>query len=273
MNTPIIIDGKKVADEIALDLKERVLNLNAHNFYPKLNVFTSTDPASQVYVRNKVKRGTEIGIEVNTIPVKNPVDFLKAHNAPFIIQLPTEMNSKDIEWILNKYSSEDMDGFGERNLGKLFKGNSCIQPCTPKGIIRLLKHYEIDLVGKNVTVIGRSNIVGKPLMFMLENENATVTLCHSRTRPYHLMEFCDNADIIISAVGKENVLKDWKAHRNQILIDVGINRNSDGKICGDFSSTTVESCCGYTPVPGGVGPMTVVMLMENVVEYYEKHLT
>lgn len=273
MNTPIIIDGKKLANEISENLKERVLYLKSKNIYPKLNVFTSNDSASQIYVNNKIKYGTKIGIKINSIPIKTPVDFLKFHNSPFIIQLPTELEKRDVEWILNKYCNEDMDGFSERNLGKLLKGNNAILPCTPKGIIRLIKNYEIDLPGKNIVVIGRSNIVGKPLLAMLENENATVSLCHSRTRPYHLEEFCNNADIIISAVGRENILKDWKAHRHQILIDVGINRNSDGKICGDFSFNTLENCCGYTPVPGGVGPMTVAMLMENVVEYYEKHLT
>lgn len=271
----IILNGKKCADEIAKVLKERVNNLKAKGVNPKLIVFTSADSASQVYVRNKVKRGTEIGIEVITKQMSSgselALSIWKEQKIPFIIQEPSDVPTEDVVRCLNDATHRDVDGFSSNNLGKLLANSSCIKPCTPNGILTLLDEYGISVSGKNVVMIGRSNIVGKPMATMLTNANATVTLCHSKTPYDKLIQHCEMADIIISATGRVDVLKGWKAKPNQVLIDVGMNRNAEGKLCGDFSKETVENCYAYTPVPGGIGPMTVIELMRNTVEYWEKY--
>ena len=275
MPNPIILDGKKCADKIVAVLKERVDNLKANGVNPKLIVFTSTDPASQVYVRNKVKRGAEIGIEVITKPISDGYKLImegwKNKDIPFIIQEPSDVEPEDVAWFLNKEEHRDMDGFSSNNLGKMLANSSCIKPCTPNGILTLLHEYGISVSSKNVVMIGRSNIVGKPMAVMLINLNATVTLCHSKTPYDKLIQHCEMADIIISATGQVDVLRGWKAKPNQVLIDVGMNRNENGKLCGDFSKETIENCYAYTPVPGGIGPMTVIELMRNTVEYWEKY--
>lgn len=272
---PIILDGKKCADKIAIDLKRRVDILKTNSIGPNLIVFTSKDPANQVYVKNKVKRGQEIGIEVMVRPVIDLDDLIEDGdlywNSPFIIQEPSDIYPCDVTWYLNKEIARDMDGFSSNNLGSLLTRNRNIKPCTPNGILILLKEYGINVESKNVVVIGRSNIVGKPMAIMLTNANATVTLCHSKTPYEKLIQHCEMADIIISATGQIDVLKGWKAKPNQVLIDVGMNRNAEGKLCGDFSKETVENCYAYTPVPGSVGPMTVIELMRNTVEYWEKY--
>lgn len=275
MSNPIILDGKKCADKISKVLKERVDNLKAKGVDPKLIVFTSSDLASQVYVRNKVKRGAEIGIEVITCSIYDGYSLVmegwKDKDIPFIIQEPSDVEPEDVAWFLNKEEHRDMDGFSSNNLGKLLTNSSCIKPCTPNGILTLLYGYGIHVNRKNVVMIGRSNIVGKPMAAMLTNLNATVTLCHSKTPYDNLIQYCEMADIIISATGQIDVLKGWKAKPNQVLIDVGMNRDENGKLCGDFSKETVENCYAYTPVPGGVGVMTVIELMRNTVEYWEKY--
>lgn len=275
MSNPIILDGKKCADEISKVLKERVDNLKAKGVDPKLIVFTSSDPASQVYVRNKVKCGAEIGIKVITYSIYDGYSLVmkgwKDKDIPFIIQEPSDVEPENVAWFLNKEEHRDMDGFSSNNLGKLLTNSSCIKPCTPNGVLTLLYEYGIHVNQKNVVMIGRSNIVGKPMAAMLTNLNATVTLCHSKTPYDKLIQHCEMADIIISATGRVNVLKGWKAKPNQTLIDVGMNRNAEGKLCGDFSKETVENCYAYTPVPGGVGVMTVIELMRNTVEYWEKY--
>lgn len=276
---PIILNGKKCADAIAEVLKERVDNLKAKGVNPKLIVFTSSDPASQVYVRNKVKRGAEIGIEVITCSVYDGCDLVikgwKDKDIPFIIQESSDVEPEDVAWFLNKEAHRDMDGFSSNNLGKLltqpYYSNQLIKPCTPAGILMLMMMNGISPENKNVVVIGRSNIVGKPMAILLTSVNATVTLCHSKTPYDKLIQYCEMADIIISATGQTDVLKGWKAKPNQTLIDVGMNRDENGKLCGDFSKETVENCYAYTPVPGGVGPCTIIELMRNTVEYWEKY--
>lgn len=275
MSNPIILDGKKCADKISKVLKERVDNLKATGVNPKLIVFTSSDPASQVYVRNKVKCGAEIGIEVITCSIYDGYSLVmegwKDKDVPFIIQEPSDVEPEDVAWFLNKEEHRDMDGFSSNNLGKLLTNSSCIKPCTPNGILTLLYEYGIHVNQKNVVMIGRSNIVGKPMASMLTNLNATVTLCHSKTSYDKLIQHCEIADIIISATGQTDVLNGWKAKPNQTLIDVGMNRDENGKLCGDFSKETIENCYAYTPVPGGVGVMTVIELMRNTVEYWGKY--
>lgn len=275
MSNPIILDGKRCADEIAEVLKKRVDNLKAKGINPKLIVFTSSNPANQVYVRNKVKRGAEIGIEVITKQASSgselALSIWKEQKIPFIIQEPSDVPTEGVARCLNESSHRDMDGFSSNNLGKLITGGDYISPCTPNGIIRLLKEYGISVNGKNVVMIGRSNIVGKPMAAMLTSLNATVTLCHSKTPYDKLIQHCEMANIIISATGQIDVLKGWKAKPYQVLIDVGMNRDENGRLCGDFSKETVENCLAYSPVPGGAGVMTVIELMRNTVEYWEKY--
>ena len=283
---PIILDGKKVANEIAEDLKKRCEILKANHIFPKLIIFTNTDDASKVYVRNKVKRCEEIGIEVLTYPISQFEDFdwfskkYDFENIPYILQEPSNLTKFQNAIFIDQYYHTDVDGFSASNLGKLFKneekdGLTYFKACTPKGIITLLDYYNIPIEGRKVVILGRSNIVGRPMAAMMLNRDATVTICHSKTPKYTLDEEVMSADIIVSAVGKLNMLsgyRDYIYERNfkkKILVDVGMNRDNDGKLCGDICKKAIEHCYAYTPVPGGVGPMTVISLCENVIEFYE----
>ena len=283
---PIVLDGKKVANEIAEDLKKRCEILKANHIFPKLIIFTNTDDASKVYVRNKVKRCEEIGIEVLTYPISQFEDFdwfskkYDFENIPYILQEPSNLTKFQNAIFIDQYYQTDVDGFSASNLGKLFKneekdGLTYFKACTPKGIITLLDYYNIPIEGRKVVILGRSNIVGRPMAAMMLNRDATVTICHSKTPKYTLDEEVMSADIIVSAVGKLNMLsgyRDYIYERNfkkKILVDVGMNRDNDGKLCGDICKKAIEHCYAYTPVPGGVGPMTVISLCENVIEFYE----
>lgn len=267
----IILDGKKFADEICNRLKDECKNLitNRH-IVPEFTIYTNCDSASQVYVRNKVRRCEEIGIRVKVCGFNSNVNY--APKTPFIVQLPQpEYSDAFINNWLNKYSELDMDGFSSNNLGRLFiDDKSAVKPCTPNGILALLSHHNIPVSGKHVVMIGRSDIVGRPMATMLEHENATVTLCHSKTSKLNLYKACKEADIIISAVGKTDMLKNYIIQPWQILIDVGMNRDENGKLCGDFNKQILDDTYAYTPVPGGVGPMTVAMLMKNIIDYFRK---
>ena len=271
----VILDGKALADKTAAGLKARVDGLKLKGIEPKLIVFTSTDPASQVYVRNKVKRGTEIGIEVKTVPVSSGEEIeyaLFGNDTPFIIQFPSDVSQETANYYISNFFARDMDGLSSRNAGWLSRNMPLINPCTPMGIIDLLDYYKIPIDGKKVTIIGRSDIVGKPLAMMMLNRNATVTICHSKTSIDDLECCCDMADIIVSAVGNPDLFRGEKHYfvpnLTQTLVDVGINR-VNGKLCGDFPHEFYDCCHAYTPVPGGIGPMTVVELMKNVVDYYD----
>ena len=283
---PIVLDGKKVANEIAEDLKKRCEILKANHIFPKLIIFTNTDDASKVYVRNKVKRCEEIGIEVLTYPISQFEDFdwfskkYDFENIPYILQEPSNLTKFQNAIFIDQYYQTDVDGFSASNLGKLFKneekdGLTYFKACTPKGIITLLDYYNIPIEGRKVVILGRSNIVGRPMAAMMLNRDATVTICHSKTPKYTLDEEVMSADIIVSAVGKLNMLsgyRDYIYERNvkkKILVDVGMNRDNDGKLCGDICKKAIEHCYAYTPVPGVVGPMTVISLCENVIEFYE----
>ena len=283
---PIVLDGKKVANEIAEDLKKRCEILKANHIFPKLIIFTNTDDASKVYVRNKVKRCEEIGIEVLTYPISQFEDFdwfskkYDFENIPYILQEPSNLTKFQNAIFIDQYYQTDVDGFSASNLGKLFKneekdGLTYFKACTPKGIITLLDYCNIPIEGRKVVILGRSNIVGRPMAAMMLNRDATVTICHSKTPKYTLDEEVMSADIIVSAVGKLNMLsgyRDYIYERNfkkKILVDVGMNRDNDGKLCGDICKKAIEHCYAYTPVPGGVGPMTVISLCENVIEFYE----
>ena len=283
---PIILDGKKVANEIAEDLKKRCEILKSNHIFPKLIIFTNTDDASKVYVRNKVKRCEEIGIESVTYPISKFEDFsIAAKNCdfketPYILQEPSNLTKFQNTMFVDQYYHTDVDGFSASNLGKLFKneeknGLTYFKTCTPKGIITLLDYYNIPISGQKVVILGRSNIVGSPLAAMMLNRDATVSVCHTKTPRNIFDNEISTADIIVSAVGRANMLSGYDSlfyeHNffNKVLIDVGMNRNENGKLCGDICKEALEHCYAYTPVPGGVGPMTVISLCENVIEFYE----
>lgn len=268
-----IINGKTISEEILASLKEEIKQMN---IVPGLAVIVvGNDPASAVYVRNKERACKKIGINATTyklsedISQKEIIDLIHKLNKDkithsILVQLPLPKHLNERE-ILNEISPEkDADGFHLLSAGKLLAGEDTILPCTPAGCIELLKRTGIQLEGKNAVVIGRSNIVGKPLALLLLKENCTVSLCHSKTK--NLIDYTSRADIIICAVGKAKMLTADMVKENSIIIDVGINRDEEGKLVGDVDFESVSEKVEYiTPVPGGVGPMTIAMLMKNVV--------
>lgn len=283
----IEMNGKALADKICKELRDRCDMMRLDGIQPKLTIVTSgNDNASQVYVRNKVKRCEEIGIEVDVRhhALLGGLDIsllCAAVDNPMIVQEP--ITGKGTYADVAKYIKPwyDVDGFSESNVSALAMGLEPVyHPCTPKGIMRLLKEYDVELEGKSVCVIGRSNIVGRPIARMMEQVGATVTLCHSKTPENVLYEAIKNADVVASAVGKRNIVSynranivtcwkmDWS---NKVIVDVGMNRDENGKLCGDIGMDIKDCCKMYTPVPRGVVPMTVAMLMENVIEYYERN--
>ena len=279
----IKMDGKALADKICLELKARCDTLKAHNFAPKLTIITTgDDSASKVYVRNKVKRCEEIGIEVDVrhfdkLNYAEFDDVVCPIQNPIIVQEPIAGDVTHAYIAGKLFTLNDVDGFTHINMGLLATGiEPYHRPCTPSGVMRLLEEYNIHLEGKNALVIGRSNIVGRPMAMMLEHAGCTVTVAHSKTTKDSLIENFVSADIVVSAVGKRNVVSDAeflpsKRLKDKILIDVGMNRDENGKLCGDFSEELKQKAAYYTPVVGGVGAMTVAMLMQNVIEYYENY--
>lgn len=286
----IKMDGKALADKICLDLKVRCDKLKAHNFAPKLTIVTTgEDSASKVYVRNKVKRCEEIGIEVDVrhFDYLTEQDFLDLHREidnPIIVQEPItgEVDHNFVAEYLNPV--QDVDGFTDYNVARLATGGKPYNyPCTPNGVMALLHEYGVEIEGKNALVIGRSNIVGRPMAMMLEHEGATVTIAHSKTK--NLLGHIFNADIVVSATGhrmtniEQNVADVKKIlgvsnpMADKIIIDVGMNRDENGKLCGDFSEDFKAKFKFCTPDIGGTGPMTVIMLMTNTIKFYERELT
>lgn len=276
-----LIDGKKVSAKIRQELKQEVQNLKKNGITPKLAVImVGEDKASRVYVKNKSNACNEIGIEYE--------EFLLSENIKMeeLIKLIKELNNRnDVHGILlqspipnhldikeafnNIDPKKDVDGFHPNNVGKLVIGEDSFISCTPYGIIKLLEEYGIQIEGKNAVIIGRSNIVGKPLIQCLLNKNATVTICHSKTK--NIQEITKNADILIAALGKAKFVKANMVKKDAVVIDVGINRNELGKLEGDVDFEEVKKYASYiTPVPGGVGPMTIAMLMNNVVKAAKK---
>ncbi|MBR1915843.1 MAG: bifunctional methylenetetrahydrofolate dehydrogenase/methenyltetrahydrofolate cyclohydrolase FolD [Alphaproteobacteria bacterium] len=274
-----IIDGKKTALEIRNDLKEKIARLK---IFPKLAVvLAGDDEASKIYVKNKQKAAFEVGIETilytfDNMVTQNQLETLiddlnnDADVNGILIQLPLPKHI-NAQKLLNKVCPlKDVDGFHPFNIGLLQNGDSCATiAATPKGVLRLIKQTNIDLTGKNALVIGRSNIVGKPMSMLLLNENCTVTIAHSKTSD--LRSLCQNADIVVSATGCPRLVKaDW-LKKGAVVIDVGICRDESGKLCGDVDFDKALEVASYiTPVPGGVGPMTIAMLLENVVDAYLK---
>lgn len=272
-----LLKGKEVAQKTREKLKEEVTQLKEKGINPKLAVImVGDDSASQIYVRNKSKVCNEIGIEFDEylLPEKTKQQELlelieKLNNDKtvngILLQSPIP-KQLDINEAFRTISPEkDVDGFHPTNVGKLILGQDTFISCTPFGIMKIFEDYNIDLEGKNAVVIGRSNIVGKPMSQCLLNKNATVTICHSKTK--NLAEVTKQADIIVAAIGKPCFVTENMVKKDAIVIDVGINRGEDGKIKGDVDFENVKEKASYiTPVPGGVGPMTIAMLMSNVVK-------
>lgn len=280
----MVLDGKIVAADIKQRLKEEINGrMDVIGRRPKLVIISvGDDPASKVYVRNKMKAAEEVGIEVDHLVYDSDdspqrvMDYIDMLNYAdridgIMVQLPFP-KGWDERAIIDAISpNKDVDGLTTTNIGRLRSGQKCLKPCTAAGIVDLCKYYDIDLDGKDVTIVGRSNIVGKPLADMMMAEGATVTQCHSHT---HNLDFhIQGADIVVSAIGKpeyfgQSTFKGW----HDAVIDVGINRTESGRLCGDINFNEVQNLCGsITPVPGGVGPMTVAELMKNVVQAWRKN--
>ncbi|MCI9400567.1 MAG: bifunctional methylenetetrahydrofolate dehydrogenase/methenyltetrahydrofolate cyclohydrolase FolD [Lachnospiraceae bacterium] len=271
-----IIDGKKIAQEIKEELKEQVAALKADGKTLCLAVIqVGNDPASSVYVGNKKKACAYIGIDSLSYELpedttqEDLLDLVKALNADkkvngILVQLPLPQHI-DEETIIQTISPDkDVDGFHMRNVGALCVGSKGFVSCTPLGIIQLLKRSQIEIEGKRCVVLGRSNIVGKPMSLLLLQENGTVTICHSRTK--EIKEITRQADILIVAIGKPKLVDDTYIKEGAVVIDVGIHRDENNKLCGDVDFEKAAShTSAITPVPGGVGPMTIAMLMYNCV--------
>ena len=271
------MNGKELAKEIRGNLKIEVEELKKQGIIPKLAVImVGDDKASQVYVRNKSKACDEIGIEYEEYlkdasttqeELLNLIDELNEREdiSGILLQSPIPKHL-DIREAFNRIDyKKDVDGFNPVNVGKLAIGEDCFISCTPYGVVKLLEANNIKIEGKHAVILGRSNIVGRPLIQCMLNEHATVTVCHSRTQ--NLKEFTKQADILISAIGKAKFITEDMVKDGAVVIDVGINRNDEGKLVGDVDYENVEPKTSYiTPVPGGVGPMTIAMLMNNVVK-------
>lgn len=272
-----IINGKEVAKKIRKELKEEVIKLKEKGINPKLAVImVGDDPGSQVYVRNKSKACEKAGIEfeeylfdVNTSEETLLETIHKLNNDSsvhgILLQSPVPKHININKAFRTISPEKDVDGFNPINVGNLSIGEDAFVSCTPYGIIKLLEEYNIETEGKNAVILGRSNIVGKPMIQCMLNKNATVTVCHSRTK--NIDEVIKRADIVIAAIGKPKFIKENMIKDGAVIIDVGINRLEDGTICGDVDYDTVSQKASYiTPVPGGVGPMTIAMLLNNVVK-------
>lgn len=270
-----ILDGKSLSAKVKDELKG---NVNSYFQTPILAVVTiGDDAASEVYVKNKKKACEYVGMSfihldyASCVKEEVVIKKIKQLNKDksvngIIVQLPIPDNF-NVSKIINTIDpSKDVDGLTNTQAGKLIQNEKCLIPCTPKGIMEIFKEYKIDLEGKHVVIVGRSNLVGKPLMLECLNKNATVTMCHSKTKD--LKKYTKDADILVVAVGKKYLIDKTMVKKDSVIIDVGINR-IDGKLYGDVNPN-VEEVCGYvTPVPGGVGPMTVSMLLKNTFEAYK----
>lgn len=273
----VIIDGKELAKKIRNNLRIECEELKQKNIKSKLAVImVGDDPASKVYVRNKSKACEDVGIEYDEYLLdkettqKELIELIKKLNDEkningILLQSPIPSNLDINEAFRTIAPEKDVDGFNPTNVGKLVLNQDTFVSCTPYGIIKMFEEYNIDLSGKNVVILGKSNIVGKPLIHCCLNKNATVTTCHSKTQ--NLAQKAKEADILISAIGKAHFVTADMVKENAVVIDVGINRLDNGKITGDVDFENVKEKVSYiTPVPGGVGPMTIAMLMNNVIK-------
>ena len=275
-----IIDGKAISAEIKEELKEKVAEYKKQGVEITLAVVkVGNDPASAVYVRNKEKACEYVGITSRTLAlpeetteeellkVVNDLNEDKAVNG-ILVQLPLPKHIDESKVLLAIDSNKDVDGFHPVNVGKMVIGEETVLPCTPAGIIEMLKRTDVEISGKECVVIGRSNIVGKPMSMLMLKENATVTIAHSRTKD--LKEVTKRADILIAAIGKAKFVTADYVKEGAVIIDVGMDRDENGKLCGDVDFDSVSQVASaITPVPGGVGPMTVTMLLVNCLRSVE----
>ena len=271
-----IIDGKLVSKKIREMISGEVATLKEQGTFPKLAVIlVGNDPASAVYVRNKEKACIETGIEPMQITMPEQtteaellslIDELNADRSVhgILVQLPLPRHINENKVIESIDPAKDVDAFTHESVGRIVEGKYTFLPCTPAGIMKLLEFYGVEIAGKECVVIGRSNIVGKPMALLLLNASGTVTVCHSKTK--NLSEVTKRADILVVAIGKANFVTADMVKDGAVVIDVGINRLDSGKLCGDVDFEAVsEKASLITPVPGGVGPMTITMLMKNTV--------
>ncbi len=270
-----IIDGKAISAEIREEIAEEVKSFTKeHGIRPGLTVIiVGEDPASKVYVRNKKLACEQVGFngEVIELPEstteKELMDIIRKLNCDesvhgILVQLPLPKHINEEAVLLGINPEKDVDAFHPFNVGKIMTGNFDLAPCTPAGVMELIGRSGIDISGKECVIVGRSNIVGKPQAMLMLKANATVTICHSRTKD--LGEVCRRADILVAAIGKPNFFGADMVKDGAVVIDVGINRDENGKLCGDVNFKEVEPKASYiTPVPGGVGPMTITMLLKN----------
>ena len=270
-----LIDGKLISAQIRAEIKDEVVAFEReYGFVPGLAVvIVGENPASQVYVRNKARACAEVGFysEVHELPASTTQEELNAlvdrlngderiHG--ILVQLPLPKHLDETEVLLRMDPTKDVDAFHPYNVGKIMIGDYDFLPCTPAGVMALLERSGIDPAGKRCVVIGRSNIVGKPMAMLLLHANGTVTVCHSRTQ--NLAELCREADILVVAIGRADFVGADMVKPGAVVIDVGMNRREDGKLTGDVDFAAVEPIASaITPVPGGVGPMTITMLLKN----------
>ena len=277
-----IIDGKELSKKLKEQMKDRVAQMRQQGIVPKLVVvLVGNNSASEVYVRNKHKACGEVGIESEVIKMPEEttqqelLDVVKGLNEDrtvdgILVQLPLpgQINEKVV--LRSILPEKDVDGFHPVNVGLLSIGDDCYAPATPSGIIAMFKEYGIEIAGKHCVIIGRSNIVGKPMAALLLRHNATVTVCHSKTK--NLGELTRQADIVIVAAGHRHTLTADMVKEGAVVIDVGMNRNELGKLCGDVDFDEVKEKASFiTPVPGGVGPMTITELLENTILAAQRH--
>jgi methylenetetrahydrofolate dehydrogenase (NADP+)/methenyltetrahydrofolate cyclohydrolase len=269
-----ILDGKSLAAQVRAGVKEKVARLAQRGIRPGLAVvLAGDDPASKVYVRNKVRACEETGVRSSLFEYPQSVSqaqLLERVNAlnedssihGILVQLPLP-RQVDAPRVLDAVSpAKDVDGFHDANLGALLAGKPGIVPCTPAGVMRLLEHAQVPLAGRRAVVIGRSNIVGKPLALLLLQEDATVTICHSKTQG--IESIAKQADILVAAIGRAKLVSAAMVKPGACVVDVGVNRLPDGTLAGDVDFQAAKNVAGWiTPVPGGVGPMTIAMLLEN----------
>ncbi len=273
-----IIDGKNLANIMRAEIKTKAAAFKSEKKRDigLAVVLVGENPASQVYVRNKIKACEEVGIKsfayylpaeteqktvrelINTLADDGNVDGILVQ-----LPLPAHLNADEILKLIPR--EKDVDGFSEENIGRLCLNQDCLVACTPNGVMKMLEKYGVSVGGKKAVVVGRSNIVGRPMALLLLNADATVTVCHSKTKD--LKAECLQADILIAAIGKAKFITADMVKKGAVVIDVGMNRDENGKLCGDVDFENVKNkCLLITPVPGGVGPMTITMLMYNTVQ-------
>lgn len=271
-----LIDGKALAAKIQAELKVKVDKLKEADNVPGLAVIlVGEDPASQIYVRNKARQATAIGLNSSVVRLPETVseqellDLIEQYNQSeqwhgILVQLPLPEHISEEKVLLAIDPEKDVDGFHPMNMGRLWSGNPLMIPSTPAGIMEMFREYDVELSGKRAVVIGRSNIVGKPMAQLLMTADATVTIAHSKTE--NLRELTKEADILVVAIGRDRMIKAEDVKKGAVVIDVGMNRDEDGKLHGDVDFDEVKDVASLiTPVPGGVGPMTITMLMEQTV--------